>query len=53
MTAGRSDRELWWINQEFSPVDIILPWFSVLIYHMGEEQNVSWWQQFGDVILSH
>jgi hypothetical protein len=30
--------ELWWTNQ-FSPVNIITPWFYVLIYHMGDEQR--------------
>jgi hypothetical protein len=28
-------RELWWGNQEFSPVDIIPLWFSMLIYRRG------------------
>jgi hypothetical protein len=36
MTAGRIAREFWWMNQEFSPVDIIPPWFSILIYHLGD-----------------
>jgi hypothetical protein len=37
--TGRIARELWWTNQEFSPVDIIiLPWLSMLIYHLGDEQ---------------
>jgi hypothetical protein len=31
MTAGRIDRELWWTNEEFYSVDIIAPWFSMLI----------------------
>jgi hypothetical protein len=35
---GRIARELWWTNQKFSPVSIIPPWFSMLIYHMGNEQ---------------
>jgi hypothetical protein len=39
MTAGRIARELWWKNQEFSSVNTIIPpWFSMLIYHMGDEQ---------------
>jgi hypothetical protein len=38
MIAGRIDRELWWTNQEFSPVDIIPPWLSMLIYLMGDKQ---------------
>jgi hypothetical protein len=35
--AGRIARELWWTNQEFSPVDIIPPLFSMFIYHLGDE----------------
>jgi hypothetical protein len=31
ISAGRIAREL-------SPVDIIPPWFTMLIYHWGEEQ---------------
>jgi hypothetical protein len=34
-SAGRIARELCWTNQEFSTVDIIPPWFSMLIYHVG------------------
>jgi hypothetical protein len=26
---------IWWTNQEYSPLDIIPPWFSILIYHLG------------------
>jgi hypothetical protein len=38
MTAGRITTELWW-SQEFFSVDIIIPpWFSTLIYHMGDKQ---------------
>jgi hypothetical protein len=37
-SACRIFKELWWINQEFSSVDIIPPWFSMLIYHLGDEQ---------------
>jgi hypothetical protein len=38
MTAGRIARELWWTNQEISSVDNIPPWFSMLMYHLGDEQ---------------
>jgi hypothetical protein len=38
MTAGRITRELWWMNQEGFFVDIIQPWFSMPIYHLGDEQ---------------
>jgi hypothetical protein len=31
--VGRIAIELWWINQEFLSVEIIIPpWFSMLIY---------------------
>jgi hypothetical protein len=36
--AGRIARELWWTNQEFSPLYIIPPWFSILMYRLGDEQ---------------
>jgi hypothetical protein len=35
MTAGMIARVLWWTNQEFPSVDIIPPWFSVLMFHLG------------------
>jgi hypothetical protein len=35
--GGRNDRELWWGNREFSPVDIPL-WLSMLIYALGDKQ---------------
>jgi hypothetical protein len=38
MTVGRIATELWWTNPEYTPVDIITPWFSMLIYHLGKEQ---------------
>jgi hypothetical protein len=28
-SAGRISKELWWLNQEFYPVDIIPPWSSI------------------------
>jgi hypothetical protein len=37
-SAGDNARELWWTSQELSFVEIIPPWFSVLIYHLGDEQ---------------
>jgi hypothetical protein len=36
--AGKIARELQWANQEFFSVDIIPSWFSMLIYHLGDEQ---------------
>jgi hypothetical protein len=38
MTADGIARELWWTKQEFSPVDNITPWFSMLMFHLGDEQ---------------
>jgi hypothetical protein len=35
MTAVRIARELWCINQKFSSVNIIPPWLSMIIYHLG------------------
>jgi hypothetical protein len=32
--VGHIARELWWTNEEFSPVDIIASLFSMLIYHL-------------------
>jgi hypothetical protein len=37
-TAGRTARELWWTNQEFSPVDITPPYLSKLMYHLRDVQ---------------
>jgi hypothetical protein len=36
--ACRIARKLWWTNQEFSHVSIISPCFSMLIYHLRDEQ---------------
>jgi hypothetical protein len=41
MTAVRIARELWWTNKEVSLVDVIPPWFSILI-SLGDEQRASW-----------
>jgi hypothetical protein len=35
------------------PVNIIPPSFSILIYHLGDQQYVRQWQQFRDVISPH
>jgi hypothetical protein len=38
-SAGRIARKFWCINQEFSSVYIIIPpWFSMLMYHLRDEQ---------------
>jgi hypothetical protein len=38
LSTGRIARESWWTNQDFSPVDIISPRFSLLTYHLRDEQ---------------
>jgi hypothetical protein len=38
-SAGRIAKGLCWMNWEFSSVEIIIvPWCSMLIYHLGDEQ---------------
>jgi hypothetical protein len=32
-------RELCWTNQEFFPVDIIPPWLSIPICHLGDKNR--------------
>jgi hypothetical protein len=36
----------------FPPVGIIPPWLCILLYHLGDEQRV-WWWQFRAVVLPH
>jgi hypothetical protein len=37
--AGQIVREPWWMNQEFSSVDIVIPQsLSILLHHLGLEQ---------------
>jgi hypothetical protein len=38
MSADKIARELWRTDQEVSSVDIIPPRFSMLMYHLGDEQ---------------
>jgi hypothetical protein len=38
---------------KISPVNIILPWFFMLIYHLGDEQEACWWPQFKDIVSPH
>jgi hypothetical protein len=39
-SADRIAGELWWTNQEFFPVDIFPPLFSMLICHVGINNRV-------------
>jgi hypothetical protein len=52
-STNSNSTQLWWTNQEFSSVDIIPLWFSMLIYHLGDEKQARWWPQFRDIISSH
>jgi hypothetical protein len=35
------------------PFDIFPPWFSMLMYHQGDEQQVRWWPRFGHLVSPH
>jgi hypothetical protein len=35
------------------PVNIISPCLSILIHHLGDEQQAHWWPQFRDVVSSN
>jgi hypothetical protein len=38
---------------QFSSADIIPPWLSRLMYHLGDEQKARRWPQFRDVVSPH
>jgi hypothetical protein len=38
MTAGRIARELWWTNQEFSSLDVVSQWLTILVYYLKDDQ---------------
>jgi hypothetical protein len=50
MTAGRIARQLWGTNQQFCPADITPPWFSMLIYHLQDEQQARLWPEVKDTV---
>jgi hypothetical protein len=52
-STGRIAKEVYWTNKEFSPVDTIPPWVSMLIYHQGNKQQTCWWLKFRDVVSLH
>jgi hypothetical protein len=35
------------------PVNIIPPWLSMFMYHLGDKQYGRWWQQFTDIFSPH
>jgi hypothetical protein len=37
----------------FSPVNIIPPWLSILIYQLGDEQRSRWLSQIRDIVSLH
>jgi hypothetical protein len=47
--GGQSGSETGFSPSSFSPVNIIPPSLSKLIYHLGDEKYVRLWQQFRDV----
>jgi hypothetical protein len=51
-TKWRWDRVFSWVLR-CSPVSIIQPSFSILIYHLADEQYVRQWLQFRDVVSPH
>jgi hypothetical protein len=40
-------------NSSVFPVNIIPPWLSTLIWHLGDEQNACWWPQLRDIVSPH
>jgi hypothetical protein len=36
-----------------SPLNIIPPCLSILMYHLGYEQQARWWLQFRDIVSPH
>jgi hypothetical protein len=54
-TCGRQSGTvtfLLWVLQ-FSPVNIIPPWLSILTNHLEDEQWARWWLQFRDTVSPH
>jgi hypothetical protein len=35
---------------QFLPANIIPPWLSMLLYHLGDEQEACRWPQFRDIL---
>jgi hypothetical protein len=57
---GQYKWNLWWTKWHWDrffskffglPVNIILPGLSILIYHLGDEQQTHRWPQFRDIVL--
>jgi hypothetical protein len=52
LCRSNCQRVFWWTDL-LSPVDIIPPWLSVLIYHLGVEKQARWWPQLIDIFSPH
>jgi hypothetical protein len=38
VSAGRIAREVWWMSQDISSVNIVISPFSMLVYNLGGEK---------------
>jgi hypothetical protein len=34
----------------FSPVNVITPRLSIVMYHLADEKQARWWEQFRDIV---
>jgi hypothetical protein len=41
------------LSSSVQTVNILPPWLSILIYHLGDKQQACWWPQFRDVVSLH
>jgi hypothetical protein len=51
--SGQSNTGTDFSQSSSSPVTIIPPWFSTLIYQPGDEQRAGWWPQLKTVYSPH
>jgi hypothetical protein len=53
-SAGRlAESTLVYKSKSFPLVNIFTSWFSMLIHHLGDEQQDCWWPQFRDTVSPH
>jgi hypothetical protein len=52
MALGKMSENAIVDETEVFPVDIIPPWYSMLIYHLGDEEQARWSLQLGDVVFT-
>jgi hypothetical protein len=54
MCGGQSCSEICFCPRSLvSPVSIITPWLSTVIYHLGDEKLAPWWPQLRDTVSPH